>query len=100
MFMETLSMMVATVPIIAPIMITAGYDPIWFGIMIIILMELAMITPPVGINLYVVQGLRKKGRIDDVIIGTSPFVITMLLMLVALSIWPQIALWLPQMAAT
>jgi TRAP-type C4-dicarboxylate transport system permease large subunit len=100
MFMETLSMMVATVPIIAPIMITAGYDPIWFGIMIIILMELAMITPPVGINLYVVQGLRKKGRIDDVIIGRSPFVITMLLMLVALSIWPQIALWLPQMAAT
>src|SRR6266851_2995468 len=99
MFMETLSMMVATVPIIAPIMIKAGYDPVWFGIMIIILMELAMITPPVGINLYVVQGLRKRGRIDDVIIGASPFVITMLLMLVILSVWPQIALWLPQMAA-
>jgi len=51
MFMETLSMMVATVPIIAPIMFKAGYDPVWFGIIIIILMELAMITPPVGINL-------------------------------------------------
>jgi C4-dicarboxylate transporter DctM subunit len=100
MFMETLSMMVATVPIIAPIMFKAGYDPIWFGIIIIILMELAMITPPVGINLYVVQGLRKRGRIDDVIIGTSPFVITMLLMIVILSIWPVIALWLPQMAVT
>ena len=100
MFMETLSMMVATVPIIAPIMFKAGYDPVWFGIIIIILMELAMITPPVGINLYVVQGLRKKGKIDDVIIGTSPFIITMLLMLVILSIWPIIALWLPQMAAT
>ena len=99
MFMETLSMMVATVPIIAPIMIKAGYDPIWFGIMVIILMELAMITPPVGINLYVVQGLRKRGRIDDVIIGTSPFVVSMLLMLLILAIWPQIALWLPQMAA-
>ena len=74
-------MMVATVPIIAPIMFKAGYDPVWFGIMIIILMELAMITPPVGINLYVVQGLRKRGRIDDVIIGASPFVITMLLMI-------------------
>ncbi len=61
MFMETLSMMVATVPIIAPIMFKAGFDPIWFGIIIIILMELAMITPPVGINLYVVQGLRKRG---------------------------------------
>ncbi len=100
MFMETLSMMVATVPIIAPIMIKAGYDPVWFGIMIIILMELAMITPPVGINLYVVQGLRKRGRIDDVIIGASPFVITMLVMLLLLAIWPQIALFLPQMAAT
>jgi C4-dicarboxylate transporter DctM subunit len=99
MFMETLSMMVATVPIIAPIMFKAGYDPVWFGIIIIILMELAMITPPVGINLYVVQGLRKRGKIDDVIIGASPFVITMLLMLVILSIWPQIALWLPQLAA-
>jgi C4-dicarboxylate transporter DctM subunit len=99
MFMETLSMMVATVPIIAPIVINAGYDPIWFGIIIIILMELAMITPPVGINLYVVQGLRKRGRIDDVIIGTSPFVITMMAMLLILSVWPDLALWLPQMAA-
>ena len=62
MFMETLSMMVATMPIIAPIMVQAGYDPIWFGIMIIILMELAMITPPVGINLYVIHGLRKRGK--------------------------------------
>ena len=99
MFMETLSMMVATVPILAPIMFQAGFDPIWFGIIIIILLELAMITPPVGINLYVVQGLRKKGRIDDVIIGSAPFVLTMLLMIVVLSIWPKIALWLPQMAS-
>ena len=99
MFMETLSMMVATVPVIAPIMIKAGYDPIWFGVLIIILMELAMITPPVGINLYVVQGLRRRGRIDDVIIGASPFVITMMVMVVILSIWPQLALWLPRVAA-
>ncbi len=98
MFMETLSMMVATVPIIAPIMFKAGFDPVWFGVLIIILMELAMITPPVGINLYVVQGLRKRGKIDDVIIGAAPFVITMLLMIVILSIWPQIALWLPSIA--
>ncbi len=63
-------------------------------------MELAMITPPVGINLYVVQGLRKRGRIDDVIIGASPFVITMMLMLLILAIWPQIALFLPELAAS
>ena len=95
-FMETLSMMVATVPIIAPIVIQAGFDPVWFGILIVVLMETAMITPPVGINLYVVQGLRKSGRINDVIIGTAPFVLTMLLMIVVLSVWPMIALWLPQ----
>jgi len=98
-FMETLSMMVATVPIIAPLMVKAGYDPIWFGVLIVILMETAMITPPVGINLYVVQGLRKRGKIDDVIIGAAPFVVTMLLMIAILSYWPNLALWLPRVAA-
>ncbi|MBI2753581.1 MAG: TRAP transporter large permease [Betaproteobacteria bacterium] len=97
--METLSMMVATVPIIAPIMIKAGYDPIWFGVLVVILLETAMITPPVGINLYVVQGLRSRGKIDDVIIGSAPFVVTMLLMIAILSYWPQLALWLPRVAA-
>jgi len=96
MVMETLSMMVATVPIIAPIMFKAGYDPIWFGVLIVILMETAMITPPVGINLYVVQGLRERGRINDVIIGALPFVLAMFAMLAIISIWPNIALWLPQ----
>lgn len=99
MFMETLSMMVATVPIITPVMVKAGFDPIWFGIIIVILMETAMITPPVGINLYVVQGLRKRGRINDVIMGSLPFVFTMVLMIILLSIWPRIALWLPSVAA-
>ncbi len=98
MFMETLSMMVATVPIIAPIMFKAGYDPIWFGVLIVVLMETAMITPPVGINLYVVQGLRTRGKIDDVIIGAAPFVVTMMVMIAVLSIWPALALWLPQTA--
>jgi tripartite ATP-independent transporter DctM subunit len=98
-FMETLSMMVATVPIIAPIMVKAGYDPIWFGVLVVILLETAMITPPVGINLYVVQGLRTRGKIDDVIIGSAPFVLTMLVMLALLSYWPELALWLPRAAA-
>ena len=99
MVMETLSMMVATIPIVAPIMFKAGFDQVWFGIIVIILMELALITPPVGLNLYVVQGLRKRGKIDDVIIGSSPFVITMLLMILILSFFPGITLWLPSMAA-
>jgi tripartite ATP-independent transporter DctM subunit len=98
MFMETLSMMVATVPIIAPIMFKAGYDPVWYGILFVILIETAMITPPVGINLYVVQGLRKSGGINDVIRGSSPFVLAMFAMLAILSFWPNLALWLPKIA--
>ncbi|BBK37773.1 membrane protein [Allostella sp. ATCC 35155] len=99
MFMETLSMMVATVPIIAPIIFKAGYDPVWFGVLMVLLLETAMITPPVGINLYVVQGLRKRGRIDDVIIGTAPFVITLMLMILIIALFPGLALWLPRVAA-
>jgi tripartite ATP-independent transporter DctM subunit len=99
MFMETLSMMVATVPIIAPIMTAAGFDPIWFGIIVVMLMETAMITPPVGINLYVVQGLRSRGNVNDVILGASPFVVTLVVMIAILSFWPSLALWIPMLAS-
>jgi tripartite ATP-independent transporter DctM subunit len=95
-FMETLSMMVATVPIITPIMVSMGFNPVWFGIMIIILVETAMITPPVGINLYVVQGLRKGGKIKDVMIGSAPFVVALFVLLFLLSVFPDIALFLPR----
>lgn len=95
MFMETLSMMVATVPV----MFKAGFNPIWFGIIIVMLMETAMITPPVGINLYVVQGLRKRGTVSDVIIGSLPFVAALFVMIAVLSFWPGLALWLPNMAS-
>jgi len=94
-------MMVATVPIIAPIMFKAGYDPVWFGIMIIILMELAMITPPGRHQPLCRPGACASGAGSTTsIIGASPFVITMLLMLAILSVWPEITLWLPQMATT
>lgn len=99
MFMETLSMMVATVPIITPLLVHAGFDPVWVGVLIVLLMETAMITPPVGINLFVVQGLRPRGRIDDVIIGTAPFVVTLIVMIGVLVFWPDLALWLPRQAS-
>jgi C4-dicarboxylate transporter, DctM subunit len=94
-FMETLSMMITTIPIIAPVMFKLGFDPIWFGIMIIILVETALVTPPVGLNLFVVQNLRTRGSINDVIIGTSPFVLALFAMLALLTVFPKIALWLP-----
>jgi C4-dicarboxylate transporter, DctM subunit len=95
-FLEGLSMMITTIPITAPLVISLGVDPVWFGIFIVLVTELALITPPVGINLYVVQGIRTDGgSIADVIMGASPFVITLLLFTTLMIYFPQIALWLP-----
>jgi len=96
-FMETMAMMITTVPIIVPIITAMGYDPVWFGIIIIILVEIAMITPPVGVNLYIVQGIRREGSLNQVIIGALPFVITMLVMITILIAFPDLAMWLPNM---
>ncbi|SMX22855.1 TRAP transporter large permease [Boseongicola aestuarii] len=95
-FIETLSLMVVTIPIIVPLVIEQGYDPIWFGILMIVLIEMALITPPVGLNLYVVQGARQSGSMSEVMLGALPFAIVMLLMAFALIAFPQIALFLPQ----
>lgn len=95
-FIETLSLMVVTIPIIVPLVIELGYDPIWFGILMIVLIEMALITPPVGLNLYVVQGARKSGTMTEVMLGTLPFVCVMLAMVAALIAFPGIALFLPE----
>jgi C4-dicarboxylate transporter, DctM subunit len=95
MFMESLSMLVATVPIITPVVVGLGFNPIWFGVLMMLLIETALITPPVGFNLFVVQGVRSRGQIYDVIIGSAPFVITLMAMIALLVAYPQIALWLP-----
>lgn len=94
-FIETLSLMVATIPIVVPIIIQIGYDPIWFGILMIILVEMALITPPVGLNLYVVNSARKNGKMMDVIVGSIPYVLIMLFMVFLLIMFPSIALYLP-----
>jgi TRAP transporter, DctM subunit len=94
-FMETLSMMITTIPIIAPALIAMGFDPIWLGILIIVLVETALITPPVGLNLFVVQSLRKGGSMNAVILGTLPFVAALFVMIALLVVFPQLALWLP-----
>lgn len=94
-FIETLSLMVVTIPIIVPLVVAQGYDPIWFGILMIVLIEMALITPPVGLNLYVVQGARKSGTMSEVMLGTIPYVFVMLAMVAALIAFPSIALFLP-----
>jgi TRAP-type C4-dicarboxylate transport system permease large subunit len=94
-FMETLSMMITTIPIVAPVMFGLGFDPLWFGVVLVILIEMALITPPVGLNLFVVQSLRTHGTLNDVMIGSLPFVVAMLVMIALLGFFPGIALWLP-----
>ena len=96
-FMETLSIMVTTLPVITPLMVHAGFDPVWFGIIVIILIEMALITPPVGVNLYVIQGVRNGGKVSDVIIGSLPFVAMMFLLIGLLTLYPSLALYLPSM---
>jgi tripartite ATP-independent transporter DctM subunit len=96
MFMETLSMLLTTVPIVFPIVISLGFDPVWFGILVTVLMEAALITPPIGVNLYVVQGIRLQGGpFNDVAYGAAPFVVMMIVMVGLLLAFPQLALWLP-----
>ena len=90
-------MLITTTPLIAPILIGMGFDPVWLGILITILLETALITPPVGVNLYIVHGVRDGGTMNDVIIGASPFVVTMFVMICLLVAFPKIALFLPQM---
>ncbi|MEO1276475.1 MAG: TRAP transporter large permease subunit, partial [Pseudomonadota bacterium] len=100
-FIETLSLMVATIPIVAPIVVAIGYDPVWFGIMLILLVEMALITPPVGLNLFVVQAARRAagapGGLGLVMQGTAPYAVTMLLMAFMLLAVPGLALWLPSL---
>jgi C4-dicarboxylate transporter DctM subunit len=94
-FIETMALMIATIPIVVPVVVGLGFDPIWFGILVIVLVEMALITPPVGLNLYVVQAARAKGRFSDVMIGAFPYVVGMFIMILALVLFPQIALFLP-----
>ncbi len=95
--MEPMPLMVLSVPSLTPVMSAVGYDPVWFGILVVILIETAMITPPVGTNLFVVQGVRNRGSINDVILGAAPFVVSLLVMIALIVVAPGIVLWLPEL---
>lgn len=94
MFVEGISMMVITIPFLMPIMMGAQMDPIWMGVIVCILIEIGLLTPPVGLNLFVLQGAT-GAPMRDVITGSLPFVLIQITVLASLYFWPQIALWLP-----
>jgi C4-dicarboxylate transporter DctM subunit len=94
-FLETIAMMVATVPIMLPLLAHFGIDPVWFGIFLVLMMELSLITPPVGMNLYVVQGVRGGGPVTDVFVGVLPFIVALLIMIVLVIVFPGIVMFVP-----
>jgi C4-dicarboxylate transporter, DctM subunit len=103
-FMEALSMMVTTMPILVPVLKSMGVDLVWFGIIMVILLEAALVSPPEGLNLYIIQGIRKSvseeaglkvGTMMDLWIGVLPFMGGMAICIALLLLFPDIALWLP-----
>jgi C4-dicarboxylate transporter DctM subunit len=105
-FMEALSMMVTTMPILVPVLKSMGVDLVWFGIIMVILLEAALVSPPEGLNLYIIQGIRKSvseeaglqvGTMMDLWIGVLPFMVGMAMCIALLLMFPEIALWLPNL---
>jgi tripartite ATP-independent transporter DctM subunit len=96
-FMDSLSMILLTIPIVYPIVISLGYDPIWFGIMIVSVAEIGLITPPIGMNLFVVQSVAPQVSQRDMIFGILPFVMADILRVFLFLAFPAIVLFLPMM---
>ena len=97
MFLEPVSMTFITLPVIIPLILAAGFDLIWFGIIYTITMEIAVLTPPVGLNLYVISGIsRGKVSVPDVIVGSLPFIAALVVLVGVMIAFPQAALWLPE----
>lgn len=93
--MDSLAMILLTVPVFYPLIVEAGYDPIWFGILAVVAVELGLITPPVGMNLFVISSVAPEVKSEEVMIGALPFVVADLLRLAILAAFPIIALALP-----
>lgn len=95
MFLEGISITVMSLPITLPLIISAGFDPIWFGVFLVIMVELAQITPPIGFNLFIIQGLTHT-PILRIALYAAPFFVLMCVGAALITVFPEIALWLPQ----
>ena len=93
--LDTLAMMMLTLPMFFPIVIGLGYDPVWFGIMIVMLMELGLITPPIGINLFVLKTVVPEVKLSTIVSGILPFVVSDIGRIALVLALPGLALWLP-----
>jgi tripartite ATP-independent transporter DctM subunit len=96
-FMDALPMIMLTVPIFLPIITKLGFDPIWFGVIIILVMQMGCITPPVGISCYVIKGITKGVSLSTIFRGCMPFCLGILATIVIVTAWPGLATWLPSL---
>jgi TRAP-type C4-dicarboxylate transport system permease large subunit len=94
MILDGISIVVMTLPIVLPMVLAAGFDPIWFGVFLVIMVELSQITPPVGFSLFVIQGISQE-PVSAIIKATVPFFMLMILAVILISIWPDIVMFLP-----
>lgn len=94
-FMDSLAMITLTVPIIYPVVTTLGFDPIWFGVIIVLVTEMGVITPPVGVNVYVIKGVAKDVPLENIFKGVFPFLAAMIVAAIILLFVPQIITFLP-----
>lgn len=96
MFLDSISMMVMTLPVLFPLITSVGFDPVWFGVVLVILLEIGLITPPVGMNLFVLRGISSATTLKEIAWGATPFTMVMILALALFYAWPDLVTWLPR----
>jgi len=99
-FLDAMALIMLTIPIIYPVILQLNYDPIWFGVVIVLISQIAVVTPPVGVNVYVVKGIVPDIPITRIFRGTIPFLWAMAIMLGLVLAFPDLTLWLPRMLAS
>jgi len=93
--LDSLAMILLTIPIVFPIISALGYDPVWFGIIIVMVVELGLITPPIGMNVFVIKGIAREVPLYTIFRGVTPFIVAQIILIAVLIAFPEIALWLP-----
>jgi len=96
-FMDAMALIVLTIPIFFPLVMKLGFDPIWFGVIIVLVGEMGVITPPVGVNVFVIKGIAPDIPLETIFKGIFPFLVTLIIMTIILTIFPQIATFLPSL---
>ena len=96
-FLDAISMMVLTLPVIFPIILALGFDPIWFGVIAVLMMEAGLITPPMGLNIFTVAGVAKDVPVEEIFRGTLPFLLSIFAIVILITIFPKLAVFLPSM---